>query len=156
MEYSHEFAKRLIESAEVLIGDQKPESNRTVLYLSCVSCEISLKALLEEAGLGIDQLTRISHNIARLIEEISLCDFVVPEEFDYEPIAIRTLTVQSGAPNGTVGEVLASQAARQASRYPNEIRYGEDLKHFPPEVMLECARQVRDWCDLHKGKLKRR
>ena len=53
MEYNIEFSGKLIEAAKVLqdSDSSNKESNRATLYLSLLSCEISLKALLEKAGM---------------------------------------------------------------------------------------------------------
>ncbi|MGR3174844.1 MAG: hypothetical protein ACUZ8N_09625 [Candidatus Scalindua sp.] len=33
--------------------------------------------------------------------------------------------------------------------FPNEIRYGEILKHFPVSVMAKLSRKIVTWVQLH-------
>ena len=146
MLYSFEFAKRLIEAAEstFLEGVQRAEAGRTVLYLSCLSCEISLKALLEQTGYTSGELKKLSHNLSALLAEVSSCT-VMPS--GQKASSIRSRKVVPGTGNGTVGTLLESELSG-GSVYPNEIRYGYKVNHYPPEVMLGCAKVVRDWCGL--------
>ena len=71
MEYKIDFSERLIESAQFLQKNKRAssEADRTILYLSCVACEISLKALLEKAGMPVADIKRMRHNLAELLEE---------------------------------------------------------------------------------------
>ena len=68
MEFSLDFSKRLIESAKYLEKNKpkEKEAGRAILYLSLVSCEISLKALLEKAGYPIKDLKHMSHDFSSL------------------------------------------------------------------------------------------
>ena len=34
-----------------------------------------------------------------------------------------------------------------ASTYPNKIRYGSTLEHYPSEMMLETAMKILEWVD---------
>ena len=77
MEYSLQFSYRLIDAARSFIDKDKidDETGRAVLYLSLLSCEISLKALLEQAGFTVEELKKSSHDISGLINDLCLCDF---------------------------------------------------------------------------------
>jgi hypothetical protein len=151
--YSYEFAKRLIEAAESMFheGAKKEEAGRTVLYLSCLSCEISLKALLERTGYTPKELKKLSHNLSSLLAEISSCT-IAPS--GNKASTLRSKSAVPGTGNGTIGALLESELSG-GSVYPNEIRYGDTVRHYPPEAMLSCAKVVRDWCDQHDGKLSR-
>lgn len=153
MLYSFEFAKRLIESAESIFhgGADKDEAGRTVLYLSCLSCEISLKALLERSGYSSKELRKLSHNLSALLAEVGSC---IVSSTGRKASSIRSKMVVPGTANGTVGTLLDSELSG-GSVYPNEIRYGEIVRHYPPEAMLNCAKTVNGWCAEHEGSLAR-
>lgn len=153
MEYSLEFAKRLIESADVLFhgSAEKDDAGRAILYLSCLSCEISLKALLESSWYSASELKNRSHKLDKLLNDIGSCTI---EGTNQRATTIRSKTVVPDTANGTVGTLLESSLSG-GSVYPNEIRYGEVVKHYPPEVMLNCAKIVNNWCNEHKGLLVR-
>jgi HEPN domain-containing protein len=153
MEFSFEFSERLIESAEGLLefSSDKDEAGRAILYLSCLSCEISMKALLERSEYTIRELKRFSHKLHELLDEITRCGHSTP---DKRASSIRSKEVLSGVANGTVGSLLVSQI-ENASTYPNEIRYGEIVSHFPAQTMLQCAKVVLNWCKENNGCLLR-
>ena len=78
MEYSLELSQRLIDAARSFVdkGKVDDETGRAVLYLSLLSCEISLKAILEKAGYTIKELKKRSHNFSGLIKDLCLFDLV--------------------------------------------------------------------------------
>jgi hypothetical protein len=151
--YSFEFAKRLTEAAESVFQDgaELDEAGRTILYLSCLSCEISLKALLERSGYSSKELKKLSHNLSALLAEVSSCSFASTGQ---KASSIRSKEVVPGTANGTIGALLESEISG-GSIYPKEIRYGKVVRHYPPEVMLKCAKAVSDWCNQHDGSLVR-
>lgn len=149
MEYSLEFSQRLIEAAKSFVDKDKivDESGRAVLYLSLLSCEISLKALLEQAGYTIKELKKRSHDFAGLIEDLCHCDLQGTGIAGSKPYSGAKLLSQELDPNignGTIGALLKCEE-KGASKYPNEIRYGELVRHFPPMLMLDCASKVCEW-----------
>lgn len=153
MEYSLELSERLIESAEVIFhgSSEKEEAGRAILYLSCLSCEISLKALLESCGYMPDELKKHSHKLDDLLNVIGTCKITGTNQ---RATSIRSKEVVPNIANGTVGTLLDSSLSG-GSVYPNEIRYGEVVTHFPPEAMLNCAKVVNSWCKEHEGGLVR-
>ncbi len=153
MEYSLEFSERLIEAADAVFqgSPEKDEAARTVLYLSSLSCEISLKALLEITGYSPKELRKYSHKLDELLNVVGSCTI---EGTNQRAATIRSKIVVPNTANGTVGTLLNSSLSG-GSVYPNGIRYGEVVKHFPPEAMLNCAKVVNDWCKEHKGRLVR-
>ncbi|EIT7126917.1 hypothetical protein V8073_004593 [Vibrio parahaemolyticus] len=151
MEYSFAFSARMIDSAECLFNSHadKEEAGRAILYLSCLSCEISMKALLEQTGYTTKELRGFSHRLHELLDEISRCEH---RKSNHRASSIRSKVVIEKTADGTVGTLLASQVGN-ASTYPNEIRYGEVVTHFPPVAMLNCARLVLRWCFENQGYL---
>jgi hypothetical protein len=151
MEYSLEFSERLIESAEALLthGQEKQEAGRAILYLSCLSCEVSLKAALESVGFSVRHLKNRSHHLDLLVEDICECRFI---DTGFLATAIRGKVVIPNMSNNTIGALLVSHISA-CSTYPNQIRYGELVRHFPPNVMLECAKVVYVWCRQNEHNL---
>jgi len=47
-----------------------------------------------------------------------------------------------GYANATVGNLIE---AEEASVYPNQIRYGDILRHYPPAVIANLAHVVNAW-----------
>lgn len=153
MEYSLEFSQRLIDAANSFLDNDKVkgETGRAVLYLSLLSCEISLKALLEGAGFTIKEIRKRSHDLTGLCEDLCRCDLLGTGIGDSKPHSGAVLLSQVVDPNignGTVGALLNSRQ-RGISRYPNDIRYGDLVRHFPPILILNCASVVCSWARKH-------
>lgn len=149
MEYSLEFSQRLIDAANSFIDKDKmgDETGRAILYLSLLSCEISLKALLERAGYTSIELKNSSHSFSRLKKQLCQCDLEgTGAGGSKTSTGARLLSevVDSNIGNGTVGAILNCEE-HGASKYPGEIRYGAVLKHYPPMLMLACASKVCEW-----------
>jgi hypothetical protein len=160
LEYSLEFSQRLIDAAKSFIDKDKTddETCRAVLYLSLLSCEISLKALLEQAGYTTKELKRRSHDFSGLIKDLCFCDLEGTGIAGSKPYTGAELLGQEVDPNignGTVGNLLSCKEQR-ASKYPNEIRYGELIRHFPALLMLNCASKVCEWARDNIAIIKRR
>ncbi len=160
MEYSLQFSQRLIDAANSFLDKEKvdDETGRAVLYLSLLSCEISLKALLEQAGYTVKELKKRSHDFSGLIKDLCKCDLIGTGVAGSKPHTGAKLLSQQVDPkigNGTVGALLKGEE-QGASKYPNEVRYGELVRHFPPMLMLNCASIVCVWCKKNMSKIKRR
>ncbi len=160
MEYSLEFSQRLIDAARSFVdgGNVDAESGRAVLYLSLLSCEISLKAILEKAGYTIKELKKRSHDLSGLIKDLCLCDLLGTGIYGSKPhtgAMLLSIVVDQNIGNGTVGALLRTEE-QGVSKYPNEIRYGELIRHFPPLLILNCASVVCEWCRENIPKIKRR
>nr|MBV6629286.1 hypothetical protein [Oceanococcus sp. HetDA_MAG_MS8] len=155
-EYSIGFAEKLIEAAQsITLGcEQSIDAGRTVLYLSLLSSEISLKALLEHAGKPIPDIIRCQHRLADLLKETDKCfvhTVIVAGGTQRRWIpatSIRALTFEDRGAKSTVGAFLNSEN-RGASKYPNEVRYGDRLMHFPPTAALSAATLIVDWARRH-------
>ena len=160
MEYSLEFSLRLIEAARSFFDNDKieDETGRAVLYLSLLSCEISLKALLEKAGISVEELKKRSHDISGLLKDLCSCDLIGTGIAGSKPhTGSRLLSVEVSPKfsNVTVGALLKFEE-QGGSKYPNEIRYGELVKHYPPSLMLDCATKVYEWSQGNISKIKRK
>ena len=158
-EYSLAFSEKLIEAANLVakIDLMEIESKRTVLYLSLLSCEITIKSLLERAGFDIKKIKRLSHNLSSLLVEIGNCEIYkdtnqARKEW-IRATGIRSIRIDSRFSNATVGNLLTAEGSG-ASIYPNQIRYGDTLIHYPPEVMLEAAKAILTWAKKYLGKIR--
>lgn len=158
-EYSIEFSKSLVKAAQSLLPDCESsfDSKRAVLYLSLLSSEISLKGLLETAGKPVVEIIRCQHRLTDLLNEIDKCFVNVkvspgrPERVWIPATSIRAKTIKVGSTVSTVGEFLTSEN-NGASQYPNEVRYGPKVVHFPPEAALTAAQLIISWAEEHWDK----
>jgi len=160
VEYNLQFSRRLIDAARSFLDGDKvnDETGRVILYLSLLSCEISLKALLEQAGYTIKELKKRSHDFQGLVKDLCLCDIVgtgIDGSKPYTGAELLSQIVDPGIGNGTVGALLMCEE-QGASKYPNEIRYGDIVQHFPPMLMLDCASKVCEWSEKNIFRIKRR
>lgn len=158
-EYNIGFSEKLIDAARVVVEDglDSVDSKRTVLYLSLLSCEITLKALLERAGKPVTEIRKYSHNLSELLGHFSWCQVQVDianGRLMWVPAArIRSLVVDPAYGNATVGTLLEAEDCG-ASKYPNQIRYGDSLYHYPPEMILGAATRVMAWAKEHWDRIR--
>jgi len=149
MEYSLEFSERLIDAGNSIAraAEGKDDAGRAALYLSLLSCEVSLKALLERAGFTVRELRKRSHDLKGLLQDICSCELAGTGISGSKPFRASRLLSQEvieNTSNGTVGALLHAEEVG-ASKYPNDIRYGDLVTHFPPLVMLKCASILHGW-----------
>lgn len=161
-EYSRGFSKNLLEAATIIKDNDltDTEAKRTVLYLSLLSIEISLKAILEKAGISVGRLRSLSHSHKKLLKELEeKCEVeieVTPGNLRWlSTTRIRSIAVSADYKNATVGVLLEAETAG-ASMYPNKIRYGSTLEHYPPEIMLQTAIKISEWVDEHFNKIRKK
>lgn len=156
MTYSIEFGERLIAAADSFIvnNDINDEVGRTVLYLSLLSCEITLKALLLKAGFSVKELTKRSHNLSGLANDICRCELIDTGIGNSKPFSASRLLSKNTA-SSTVGTLLHAESVG-ASKYPQEIRYGELITHFQPIEMLSCAKTLSKWAKDNSSCIKRK
>jgi len=154
-EYNLGFSEKLIAAAQ-FVADQDNQSEdaaRTVLYLSCLACEIALKALLECSGKPISEIMKLHHNLTALMNELDRCKVQTPIVRDFlvwvPATRLRAITVDNRFANATVGAILNAEE-RGASSYPNKIRYGNIVQHYPHQLVLETAILVLDWAKEHR------
>ena len=158
MEYSIDFSDRLIDAANSFV--KKPnagdEAGRAVLYLSLLACEISLKFILECAGFTPKELTKRSHDLHGLLTDICKCEIADPTIGDFVSAAkLLSVSPNPEAHDATVGQILDAES-EGASKYPNEIRYGDLVRHFDAIHVLECAKSLSGWAKANIGSIRKR
>jgi len=140
------FSARLIESAERLLPEcyKKPDAGRAVLHDGYLSCELSLKTLLQNVGFSPDELKKCSHNFTDLLILVGACDMPTSGGKTRKATLIRSVCAVPGVYNSTVGNLLDSLP--YADEYPSGIRYAQKFDNYDPKTMVGCARAVLDWC----------
>lgn len=136
------------------------DAKRTVLYLSLLSIEITLKAMLERAGKPVEEIRVLSHSLTKLLFELSKCEVeveVVSKRQFVPATRLRACEIEHGNVIITVGEILDAEKLG-ASKYPSQIRYGDVLSHFPAEVVAKAAARValfarEHWQDIRYNKI---
>ncbi len=153
-EYNTGFSKKLIEAAETVTAEDLSDLDtvRTVLYLSSLATEITLKALLEKAGVPVKTIKARGHSLSKLLADIGKCQIqaeVTAASRTWVPATrLRSRVVDSRYSDATVGRILTGEM-RGTSKYPNELRYGDHVKDYPPELKLGAAKEVIDWAKEH-------
>lgn len=153
-EYNTGFSKKLIDAAgAVAVEDfSDVDAVRTVLYLSSLASEITLKALLERAGMPVKDIKARAHSLSGLLADLGKCQIqaeVTAGTRAWGPATrLRAKVVDSRYSDATVGKLLTGEE-RSASKYPNELRYGDHVKDYPPELKVGAAKAVIDWAKEH-------
>lgn len=145
-EYNLDFAERMLESSEYLLSSAKPESEKAAIYNSLLACEIALKSALELAGKPLKDIPW-SHNLSELLGLVTGCTLEVQVGDTFRRLPATSLRAKNVDPQyakATVGHLLQAETLG-ASKYPNQIRYGETLKHFPASVVANLARVLINW-----------
>lgn len=153
-EYDIAFGERLAETARMVAGEGLSEidAQRTVLYLSLLSTEITLKAMLERAGMPVSAIRARSHRLAELLSDLGQCEIeieIAPGARRYVLASrLRAIPLNHGSAQSTVGAVIDAEN-HGASTYPNQVRYGEILRHFPADVVVQMATEVSVFAREH-------
>lgn len=152
-EYSIGFAKDLVLAAKnmPLDTDASTDRQRAALYLSLLACEISMKALLEAAGFHVQEIKKLSHNLSALLEKVGACK-VKLNGIWVPATRIRAIVADQQFPVETIGKLLEAEKSG-ASKYPNNVRYGDLIQHFPAEIMLATATKVAEWAEKNIGQI---
>ena len=159
-EYNLGFSRKLVETARLVVDDgvDSFDAVQTVVYLSLLSCEISLKALLEQSGLPVKQAKSHGHDLRALLGEVDRCEVEVDianGHLKWVPASrLRAITIESDGAESTVGKLLTGET-QGASRYPNQIRYGSRFSHFPPDALVKTACAVVEFAEMHWDKVRR-
>ena len=140
-------AGKLVDEADTKSSD----AHRTILYLSLLSLEISLKAFLERAGMPIGKIKVLSHDLRGLLDAVCHCEvFMTPQGFAapswMKAARLAAIPVSLGDAQTTVGSVLCAEDAG-ASKYPNAVRYGDRVFHMPAIAVLIAAEKVQQWVE---------
>ena len=151
-EYDIDFAREMASVGNV-IASRSPLTNevssaRAAIYCSLVACEIAMKAGLEAAGVPADEIRRQSHDLAKLLRYFDDCTVLENDNKRVSASSIRSTAVHDKYPDATVGHLIESP---DVSKYPNEIRYGNLLEHYPVDVVASCATSIVEWVEKHKG-----
>ena len=150
-EYSLEFAKRLRAAATHVIGDglDDPDAGRTVLYLSLLSTEITIKAILEKCGVATSNIRDFSHRLDRLLAELDKCRHTPISLPGIRALCsrIRSYGIYHDGAKITVGALIDSLHDVGASSYPSGVRYGQSVIHYHPEVVAEVAARVIEFAE---------
>ncbi len=153
-EYNLKFSEKLAEIA-VKVDEEEPfayVSRRATVYLSRLSAEISLKALLEQAGVPVRRIRGRSHNLSRLLKDVGKCEIEInltPETKKWVPASrVRSVTLDMDFVDIPIGALIEANDDR-ISKYPNEIRYGEKVVDFHPSMMSEMAVTLAKWAKEH-------
>ena len=159
-QYEIAFARKLAEVAFSIapdIGEATQETERAAAYLSLLSIEIGLKAILEKAGVPVDKIRARSHQIRMLLKDVDKVkmDIVISPGAPTEVSAsrLRAITVEFANAISTVGDMLDAQGVL-TSTYPNEIRYGDVLINFPSRSLALAALGVINFAESHWDTLK--
>jgi hypothetical protein len=120
------------------------------MYLSLLSTEISLKAMLEKAGKPTAEIRQRLHKLAGLLCDLGQCEIEVEVAGAPKFVSasrLRACGLKQGDGEGTVGKVIEAES-EGASKYPNNVRYG-DVRHYPAPVVAEMASVVAAFAHKH-------
>jgi hypothetical protein len=152
-EYDRAFGERLAAVAGDLLADgiEELDAKRAVLYLSLLSVEISLKAMLERAGKPVPEIRKRSHHLAALLSDLDQCRIGAATGTGIQARAsqLRGKTLTYRDAESTVGKIIDEAESKGASQYPNAVRYGDVLQHFPPEVIAQMASTIAAFAREH-------
>jgi hypothetical protein len=153
-EYDLAFATKLAAVADQ-VDEKDPWANdarRVTIYLARLSAELTLKALLERAGVPVPEIHALRHNLRGLLTALGRCDVDVeisPGVRRWVPASrVRAVSIDLGAVQLPIG-VLLDAEDQGASKYPNEIRYGAQVVDFQPNLVSAMANLLAAWADLH-------
>jgi hypothetical protein len=153
-EYDIAFAEKLAEVAGLFVahGLTDDEAKRTVLYLSLLSTEISLKSMLERAGESVTEIRTRSHRLADLLTDLGQYEVEIeltPGKCMCVPASrFRFSTFKHGGVEVTIGTVMEVES-RGGSTYPIKVKHDDVLRHFPSEVMAQMAATVAAFAREH-------
>ena len=147
-QYDIAFARKLAEVALSIapdIGEPTEESERTAAYLSLLSIELGLKAMLEKSGLSVDRIRARSHRLRELLADVDKIkmDIIVGPGTVVEARGSKLRAKEVAFANAmtTLGNIIDAQGML-TSVYPNEIRYGDTLINFPSRSLAIAANAV--------------
>lgn len=142
-EYSIGFAKNLISAVKKLKQENEKsiDAERAILYLSFLASEVLLKSILEHVGVPINQLKKMSHDIPKLLNRVCECTYYDATLGVVSAVRLRAITLIADGLEYTVGKVLDTSDER-ISNYPNQLRYGEKLCHYPSFAVLNATEEL--------------
>jgi HEPN domain-containing protein len=129
------------------LESNRSEADRAAIYAALVACEIALKSALESAGFKLAEIPK-THNLAKLLKMVSSCTVLISTDAETKrsmPASrLRGIIVDPHYSNATVGNLLQGEKFG-ASVFPNEIRYGRILRHFPAMLICKLSSKVIEW-----------
>lgn len=153
-EYDIDFAAKLASIASE-VDEKDPwayDARRVTIYLARLSAEISMKALLEKAGVPIPRIRARSHNLRALLTDLSECEVEIEIasgiKHSCSASLVRSATIDLGVIHVPIGEIIDAEDPR-ISKYPNEIRYGESVVDFSPALVSGMAVVLANWAKKH-------
>lgn len=149
--YSPKLAKAFSELAtnKVSIGLPAVEDHQVVAYVSRVSIELSIKALLEKAGVPEKAVRALSHDLPDLLKELDQCKVAVAAMSTPVPASrVRGKEINWAEGVVTLGRIIDAEHAG-ASTFPNQYRYGPPPTDFPAEVLALAAAVLCAWAEEH-------
>jgi len=157
-EYSIEFAQEMSKASNAIVsaGLGSEDAKRAALYVGLVACEIAIKSALEKAGKPIVEIKTNGHDLSKLLDDLGACTVLAEISAGVltrvSATRIRSIVVDSNYADATIGKLLQAEQFG-VSKFPNEIRYGDTLKHFPAFVIARLSEQVVAWVRLHRDDL---
>ncbi|MEQ1619612.1 MAG: hypothetical protein ABL883_14855 [Terricaulis sp.] len=156
-EYDIDFAHEMSKASNAILSNAQPTDGiplaRAAIYCSLVACEVALKAGLEAAGVPLKHIRGQNHDLAGLLKCFDSCcvsaqiTSVVTKRVPAS--RIRSIVVDDKYADATIGKLIEETKHDGASRYPNEIRYGTLLKHYPADVVSRLGEAVVKWVKEH-------
>jgi hypothetical protein len=153
-EYSIEFAQEMSKASNGIVaaGLESEDANRAAIYVGLVACEIALKSALEKAGKPVRGISAMRHDLSKLLDELGTCTVLAEisagQLTRVSATRIRSVVVDGKYADATIGKLLEAEQFG-ASKFPNDIRYGDTLKHFPASVIARLSEKVVAWVKLH-------
>jgi hypothetical protein len=124
--------------------------------MALVACEIALKSVLESAGVELESIPK-THNLSKLLKMVSkrkvLVDIGNKNFQEVSASRLRGVVVDANYANATVGNLMQAEQ-NGASVFPNEIRYGAILKHYPALTVCNLGIALVDWVKEHQLSIK--
>jgi hypothetical protein len=153
-EYDIDFAAKLAIVANE-VDEKDPfayDARRVTLYLSRLSAEITLKALLEKAGFPLAQIRKRSHDLRGLLIDLGECEVkveVAAGKKDWcSASRVRAEVIDLGVVHVPIGEIIDAED-HGSSKYPNQIRYGQQIVDFSPILVSAMAQVLSSWAKKH-------
>jgi hypothetical protein len=154
-EYDIAFATKLAAVADE-VDEKDPwayDARRVTVYLSRLSAEITLKALLEKAGVPVPRIRDRSHDLRGLLKDLGGCEVqveIAPGVYEWCSASrgIRTAVIDLGMVRLPIGEIIDAED-QGASKYPDQIRYGEAVIDFNPGLVASMAIVLAEWAKFH-------
>lgn len=153
-EYSLDFAYQMAQASKNIL-ENDPESlasKQASLYTSLVACEIGLKYALEKAGHQVKEIKKKQHDLSSLLNMVANCSVIRNLTENGDPRRVPASCIRSQGVEGemTLGKLLGAESVG-ASKFPNEIRYGDSVKHYPVQLMSKLSLVLLAWVTLHEN-----